>query len=289
MALLTNLVSYYKLENTTDSAGANTLTNNNSVTFTAGKINNGANFGTSNTNKSLTATTNMGITGGAITINFWAKMLTEIGSSIQVFTVCGDAGTNVNYYCWYDFNGGTRQISVNRQKQNTSNNIISNTGALGTTNLNMFTLTYDSTNLIGYFNATAFGSPLATSGNGASGGATGFSIGGDHFNGDTLMNSCMVDECGVWSRALSSTEVTQLYNSGNGITYPFSTVYTMAITPASYMVTMQNVLFPKIYIMAIQAAHYVVTLKPFTSVWSFLTNWTKSNKSSDTWTTKNKS
>jgi hypothetical protein len=32
-----------------------------------------------------------------------------------------------------------------------------------------------------------------------------------------------IDEVGIWSRALSSTEVTALYNSGNGFQYPFST------------------------------------------------------------------
>ena len=37
---------------------------------------------------------------------------------------------------------------------------------------------------------------------------------GDHFNG-------YMDEIGIWSRALTSTEVTQLYNSGKGLQYPF--------------------------------------------------------------------
>ena len=31
----------------------------------------------------------------------------------------------------------------------------------------------------------------------------------------------LVDECGIWSRALTTDEVTSLYNSGNGFTYPF--------------------------------------------------------------------
>lgn len=35
-----------------------------------------------------------------------------------------------------------------------------------------------------------------------------------YFTGD-------VDEVGIWSRALTSAEVTTLYNGGNGLTYPF--------------------------------------------------------------------
>ncbi len=42
--LLTGLISCYNLENTADSAGSNTLTNNNVVTFVPGKVINGANF-----------------------------------------------------------------------------------------------------------------------------------------------------------------------------------------------------------------------------------------------------
>jgi len=30
-----------------------------------------------------------------------------------------------------------------------------------------------------------------------------------------------IDEVGIWSRALNSTEITELYNSGDGFAYPF--------------------------------------------------------------------
>ncbi|NTW32248.1 MAG: LamG domain-containing protein [Bacteroidetes bacterium] len=35
-----------------------------------------------------------------------------------------------------------------------------------------------------------------------------------------------IDEVGIWSRVLTAAEVTQLYNSGNGLTYPFTTTVT---------------------------------------------------------------
>jgi hypothetical protein len=31
-----------------------------------------------------------------------------------------------------------------------------------------------------------------------------------------------IDEVGIWSRVLTSTEVTQLYNGGAGLQYPFT-------------------------------------------------------------------
>jgi hypothetical protein len=39
-------------------------------------------------------------------------------------------------------------------------------------------------------------------------------IGGQNFLGE-------IDEVGIWSRALTSGEISDLYNSGSGLSYPF--------------------------------------------------------------------
>src|SRR5262249_31508245 len=41
-----------------------------------------------------------------------------------------------------------------------------------------------------------------------------------------------IDEIGVWNRALTSTEITNLYNSGAGLAYPL-TASTTVVTPSS--------------------------------------------------------
>jgi hypothetical protein len=46
MALTTNLVAYYKLDNVNDSVASYTLTNNNATTFSSGLIGNAASAGT---------------------------------------------------------------------------------------------------------------------------------------------------------------------------------------------------------------------------------------------------
>ena len=38
-----------------------------------------------------------------------------------------------------------------------------------------------------------------------------------------------VDEIGIWTQALSTTDITQLYNGGAGLQYPFTT-FTPAYT-----------------------------------------------------------
>ncbi|MEJ2267967.1 MAG: hypothetical protein P8X70_02735 [Nanoarchaeota archaeon] len=32
----------------------------------------------------------------------------------------------------------------------------------------------------------------------------------------------IIDECGIWNRSITDSEIYALYNSGNGLTYPFN-------------------------------------------------------------------
>lgn len=43
----------------------------------------------------------------------------------------------------------------------------------------------------------------------------------------------IVDECGYWSRQLSQSEISELYNSGNGNAYPFAGVSTTIVSPTN--------------------------------------------------------
>lgn len=229
MALTDQLVAYYKLDessgNATDTVGGFTLTNTNTVGYGAALINNGADFGAGNTNKRLQVANDLGIDGGAISINIWVKMKAEIASGTQTFFVHGGATSHVNDMVAYDYNGGTRQLTLNRQQQNTANNTASGAATLGTANFNMITYTYDATTAKLYLNGNS--TPIAsltTSGNGASGSADQFFIG--HDNGEWLntYSSIIADEGGVWSRALSTAEISSLYNSGSGFAHPFTAV-----------------------------------------------------------------
>lgn len=231
MALTDQLVAYYKLDessgNATDSVGGFTLTNTNTVGYGAALINNGADFGAGNTNKRLQVANDLGTDGGNISVNIWVKMKAEIASGTQVFFLHGGGTSHVNDMVAYDYNGGTRQLTLNRQRQNTSNNTASGGATLGTANFHMITYTYDGTTAKLYLdgNSTPIAS-LVTSGSGASAGGDQFFIG--HDNGEWLntYSSIMADECGVWTRDLSTAEISSLYNSGAGFAYPFTTAST---------------------------------------------------------------
>jgi hypothetical protein len=68
-----------------------------------------------------------------------------------------------------------------------------------------------------------------------------------------------LDELSVWSRALSSTEVTSLYNSGSGFQYPFTIAYTLAIELGQYTYTGVNFLLKAALKMAISTGSYTYT------------------------------
>jgi hypothetical protein len=224
MALATNLIAYYKLDessgNPTDSVGGFTLTNNGTTTYSAGLINNGADYGTANTTKYFNVANNIGINGGAITISTWVKMNTEIASVIQGIALQGSVTSQVNYIITYEYNAGTRRLAFNREKQAVSNNWTYGAATLGTSSWHHIVLTYDGTNLAGWLDNTQIASNLATSGNGSAAAVSQVVLGNDTQSGGVLLSG-MQDETGIWSRALSGSEISQLYNGGAGLAYPF--------------------------------------------------------------------
>ncbi len=222
MALTTNLVSYWKLDessgNAADSVGANTLTNTNTVTYGPALINNGADFGTANTNKKLAI--GSFITGGNITIQAWVKLKTAISSgSYGIFEQEDDTAARI-FNVTYNFNGGSPQVVADYHKNNTSDNNVTSTTTLSTSTFAQIVITYNGTTFTQYINAVSAGTPLTISGGGSG------SVSGNNFTlGEaprySAYGSVIIDEVGVWSRALSGAEITQLYNGGVGLQYPF--------------------------------------------------------------------
>lgn len=218
----TGLISYYKLDessgNAIDSVGDNDLTNNNTVGYAAAKINNGADFGTANTNKNFTISSALGTTGGAKSISLWVKLRTEISSGSYFLFNLREATNSTKTVIFYDYNSGTRQLIFRREKDNVGADSLTYTITLGTDNWYHLVYTYDTTNIIGYINGVAVGSPTAASGNGT-GGANEFKLGSDTSGSFT---SAYMDEVGIWSRALTADEVSQLYNSNRALAYPLT-------------------------------------------------------------------
>lgn len=224
----TSLISYYRLDDTTDYKAAHALTNNGTTTFTAGKFGAAANFGSANSTKYLNTSSNMGIDGGVITISLWIKLLAEIGSGVWTFAMQSNSTSKVRHKIFYNFNAGTIQMGWDRARTSTADEGPNYNITLGTSNWYHVAYVYDNTNVTGYLNGVAVGTPTAASGTGGGVSPDDFSIGQDTAAGLTQFASALIDDVAVFSRVLTATEVNQLYleraNIGkNGLRpHPFS-------------------------------------------------------------------
>lgn len=220
MALDTNLIAYWKLDessgNASDATGNGfTASNSNSVGFSTGKINNGAVFNGVN---QIFTYGNIGITGShAFTISAWIKT-TQTSNNRGIVNIGTNSSTNKSFSMTQYDNGSDHFLKANFWGGGTI--------AIGETNINtgnwvFCTVTYDGTYIKLYVN----GSLEDTSGSviGNITGSTNNYIGLEDSSGSNgLYFNGMIDEVGIWNRVLTADEVTQLYNGGAGLSYPFS-------------------------------------------------------------------
>lgn len=214
-----NLKAYWRLENVNDSKNSYNLTNNNTVTFTGAKYGNGANFGSSNTNKSLSINSNLTISGGAMSVSLWVKMLAEISSGTQTLFSLSDSATDTEMFIRYEYNSGTRRIRLDRTKRGDTNNPIYYNVTLGTDVFHHIALTYDASALKGYYNGTYF-DQLATSGSGLNfpSAIDHTTLGRSQFNDGTFTSyaSALIDDVAVFNDELTATEVKTIYTDAGG-------------------------------------------------------------------------
>lgn len=206
-----NLTSYFRLNSSLveDSKGTATLTNN-SVSNGTGLFDGAADFGSSNSSKTLSNASAMGITTtGARTFSFWYKLGTDISTGKYGLFQHGVSGLNAQWYIRYEYNGGTRRLAFVKLKQGIGFVEIFQNATLGT-GWNHLALVFDGTNMTGYINGSATSSTNATGGN--AGGGSGISIGADVEGNYT---PGLIDDFSVFSRALSGAEITDIYSGTN--------------------------------------------------------------------------
>lgn len=204
-----NFQGYYRGENTSDSKGSNTLTNNNSVAFSAAKYNKGFDGGAANTNKYLTTAAVFSIDGGACAFSVWVKLNAEINSLFWDFLDLVNNTSKTEFTIRYEYNGGTRRIVFQRNKIGSTADSVTYNVTLGTASYHHLVLTYDGVNIGGYVDNVSAGT-AAASGSGSASGTQGFGILADPSGSNPA--SAIQDEIGIWNRGLIASEVATLYN-----------------------------------------------------------------------------
>jgi hypothetical protein len=257
MALSTNQVGYWKLDessgNATDSSGNGyTLTNTNTVSYATGKINNGADFGSANTNKNLGTTSVIGLDmSTSFTQNLWVNpSVTPTNNGAAAVPIIWADNTTAskkgyNSIQWV-VESGVQKIYINRaDSAGNDQPVASQSMSNGT--WYMLTFTWDGATQKLFFNGNSTpiisAASTRTGTNTTSGATEGFYLGRDITNSREWQG--LIDEVGVWSRALTTTEIAQLYNSGTGLQYPYGTTYSITAEQGSYTLTGQAALFNK--------------------------------------------
>ena len=239
-ALIDNLVSYWKLDessgNAADSHGSNTLTNTG-VVFSAGKINNGADFELGDAPGSydrLTITdasqSGLDITGD-IALSAWVKPESEPGNSIQYHIAGKWFTTNSRSYIFrYEKVSGVLYLTFTPSPDGADAENLRVLVDLGTGTWKHIVMSWKASTktLTVYVNGASVGTAVGSF-NSIFSSTSIFYIGGESV-GQNIFDG-MIDEVGIWSRELTSTEVTSLYNGGSGCQYAFPTCESTA-TPS---------------------------------------------------------
>lgn len=217
MAITTPL-SYWKLdESSGDAVDAVASLNavNTSVTYSAGKINNGAVY---NGSAYHTIADNAAIKPSSdISISAWVNITST--SSYQMLLAKGENTGDTRSYELRCF-GTTTRLEVQMRTGGGSYDASQTTTAIGTGVWTHIVYTRTGTTHKIYINAVSdtLSSSVTTSGSidyNADNLWFGQRNGAFRFNGK-------LDEVGIWNVALTQAEVTELYNGGAGNQYPFS-------------------------------------------------------------------
>jgi hypothetical protein len=219
-SLKTSLVVAYNGEsNTNDSFGTNNGTAVGGLTYGAGKIGNAFNFNGSNSYVALTVNT-FKPTNTDFSISAWVNFS---GTSANIQTIFSSisaiGGKSYGVIIYYYNNRLDCQISNASVNDLTSYNT---TSLFNTWNLITFTRKAGNSSKL-YINGTLVASNSLTN-NPTYPNNTVPSIGaadynGTHTNQYFCANGTKIDSVGIWNKELTASEVSELYNSGNGAQY----------------------------------------------------------------------
>lgn len=223
MALTDNLISYWKLDEASgsraDSHGSNTLTDNNTVGSSTGKISTAGSFVAANSEYlSLTDNDDVSIATSSVSYEFsmWVNLSSTSGTQQTVTKRDGIlVGSGLEYMLRMD--SGTPTVYWGTTPSGFSS--LAYGSSLSSSTWYFLTFGFDHS-VSQFFVSLNAGTPTysSTVTNQQLAGANNFHIGGttsEYFDG-------LIDEVGFWKRVLTSGERTSLYNSGSGLAYPFS-------------------------------------------------------------------
>lgn len=280
MSLRDNIVAYYKFDsdNSNDSVGSNNGTDTNMTYGSSyGKLNDGARF-TSNTDYihltsgvwSLFSGTN------AWSISVWASF-PGLASNAHIFGAnVSDGSSFQNYGLNFTANSDGSVSAYHGNGTNTETVINSSTGLVTSSGWYHIVATFDGSTTYALYVNNA--SSNTASGRSYTSGTMGSAyLGVARYSGGIEGGgNRYFDEFAFWSRALSSGEVSQLYNSGAGFQYPFPIAYTLSLAYGAYAFSYNAITLTRKHILV--AAYSALSVAAQTATFSFFRLWNRLTK-----------
>lgn len=217
MALTDNLTAYYKFNsNANDSVGSNNGTEVNTPTYTSGNGSLGNCMSLASASSQYVTLPNAVFPWGTntVTINFWSNVATTAGINQAVFMVARTGQGAMIYMSFGVWDWAKPNV------------VSTNYTWAGDSTWHMWTFVADGSGMRYYLDGNS--TPVATNANTANFvDPIGDTIPvGAYRSGGTIQSGWYlngkIQAMGIWSRALSTSEISQLYNSGSGLQYPFT-------------------------------------------------------------------
>jgi hypothetical protein len=223
MAVITNLVGYWSLEEASgtaaDAHGANPLSDATSTTGTTGKVGNGRTFVTASSQQ-LTHVDNSDLSLGAdvaFSWAFWVKLNSNPGTSqwSLIGKIQNGGAFPVDYFIRYDFDNARARFTVTGSGGDVT---CEGNVALTTSVWAFIVAKHDPTANKLYLSVNDQATPAEMAHSLGTTDTTGQLAFGSDSVGGGFMNG-MLDEVGFWKKVLTPAEITWLYNAGNGRSY----------------------------------------------------------------------
>lgn len=219
MALTDSLVAYYSLGDVTDDVASYDLTNTGSVPFNAGLIGNGADF---TPNDALNNNSVLGATSYPKSFQAWVKFDSVTGSDRTIFSL-SDGSTH-----YYILKVRDSDDHIVFRSNNATQAADVDTGVVASTATwyHCVVVQHSNVSVSIYVNNTKTNTTATTYVATVSQFFLGY-LG----RSSVWYQDGLIDEVGVWNRALTDAEVTSLYNGGAGLAYPLTVGGGSTFTP----------------------------------------------------------
>ncbi|MBE3086930.1 MAG: LamG domain-containing protein [Bacteroidetes bacterium] len=214
-SLLTGLLAYWKLDeasgNVADSANSHTGTATALTYSQAGSGGNGTGVSFNGTTSKIVVGAPLVTPTAAVSISFWIKT-TSAANTRLYYTHAANEGIIIYY------NGGW--LSVLFGNGTTESEIELGGSTIANNAWHLIVIDWDGTNMHSWVDDTLRTAATAWTGPILYTDVTNLTIGDNDYGSGFFTG--ILNDIGVWNRALTSDERTALYAAGSGITHPFS-------------------------------------------------------------------